>query len=139
MGRFNIKIKLQKKILWKNRKSVASSIITRENVVLKQQQINEALIYCNENKCRGWKALNTGRFPLIKNPKTINRRLDGVVINEKEREYCSIITIDEENQIVDHLKNKNRALQGMGRFELTRLIIHVLKVRKYGLKKFHGR
>jgi len=107
--------------------------------VLKQQQINEALIYCNENKCREWKALNTGRFPLIKYPKTNHRRLDGVVINEKEREYCSVLTIDEENQIVDHLKNKNRALQGMGRFELTRLIIHVLKVRKYGLKKFHGR
>ena len=61
------------------------------------------------------------------------------MINEKERESCSVLTIDEENQIVDHLKNKNRALQGMGRFELTRLIIHVLKVRKYGLKKFHGR
>ena len=47
-------------------------------------------------------------FPLIKDVKTINRRLDGVVENKKEREYCSILTVDEEIQIVDHIKNRNR-------------------------------
>ena len=30
-------------------------------------------------------------------------------------------------------------MQGMSRAEITLLIVHVLKVRKLGLQKFHGR
>ena len=70
--------------------------------------------------------------------KTINRRLDGEVKNEHEMEYCSILTVDEEKQIAEHVKNKNRAIQGIGHVELTKLIIHMLKVRKFGLQKLHG-
>ena len=38
---------------------------------------------------------------------TINKRLDGIIVTEKEKEYCSIFTVEEES-IVEHLKNKNR-------------------------------
>ena len=53
--------------------------------------------------------MRTGLFPLIKDPKTINRRLDGEVKNEREKEYCSVLTVEEEDQLVGHIKNKNRS------------------------------
>lgn len=108
MGKYNIKIKLQKEEHWQKRKNKTYCQVTRDAQNKKQQQINNALKWCEENNKRGWAALKTGMFPLVNDPKTINRRLDGVVKNEKEREYCSVLTVDEENQIVDHIKNKNR-------------------------------
>ena len=71
--------------------------------------------------------------------KTINRRLNGNVQHGKEKEYCSVLTTDEELQLVKHVKNCNRTLQGIGRAELTKLIIHVLKVRQYARRRLHGR
>ena len=108
MGRFNLRIKLQKEEHWQKRKNKAYCQVTRDCQNKKQQQINDALKWCEENRKRGWAALKTGMFPLVNDPKTINRRLDGVVKNEQEREYCSVLTVNEENQIVEHIKNKNR-------------------------------
>ena len=46
--------------------------------------------------------------------------------NGRAKQYCSILTEDEEMSIVAYIKNKNRALQGVGRPELTKLIMDVL-------------
>ena len=93
---------------WHKRKNKSYRAVTRDKQNQKQEQIDKALDWCKEHNYRGYAALGTGLFPLIKDVKTINRRLDGVVENKKEREYCSVLTIDEETQIVDHIKNKNR-------------------------------
>ena len=64
-----------------------------------------------QKNCIAWRitvggqaALKTGRFPLIKDRETINRRLDGKVKNGEERSYCSILTNTEERMIVEFAK-----------------------------------
>jgi hypothetical protein len=54
--------------------------------------------------CRGQAAFKTGRFPLIKDRETINRRLDEKVKNGEECIYCSILTNTEERMIVEFAK-----------------------------------
>ena len=90
-----------------------------------------------ENNKRGWAALTTGKFPMIKDPKPINRRLNDIMENTKENDYCSILTDEEEEQIVEHLKNRSHCLQGFTRAELTVLIMNVFKTRKAAIGKFH--
>ena len=63
---------------------------------------------------------------------TINRRLDGKIINGR------VLTENEEQSIVAYVKNKNRALQGVNRSDLTKLIIDVLKIRSYANKGMKG-
>ena len=93
---------------WKKRKSKAHAIINRENINLKNAQLQEAVDWCIINEARGWAALKTGMFPLIKDARSVNSRLDGGVQNGAEREYCSILTNKEEEAVVRHVKNKNR-------------------------------
>ena len=45
----------------------------------KNEQLREAVEYCLVNNVRGHAALSTGRFNLIKDRETINRRLDGQI------------------------------------------------------------
>ena len=93
---------------WHKRKSIAHATVNREFMNLECQQIEEAIRYCNVNNVRGWAALKTGQFPLIKDGRTINSHLDGLVKNGSEKEYCSVLTVEEENALVRHIKNKNR-------------------------------
>ena len=58
---------------------------------------------------------------------------------EREKQYyCSILTEDDENSIVSDIKNKNRALQGVNRSDVTKLIMDVLKIRSYANKRMKG-
>ena len=102
-------------------------------------QIDEAIEWCSLNNKRGHAALSTGRFPLIKDRKTIDRRLDGEVVNGAEREYCRILLGEEEEQLVRHVKNKNRAYQGWTRKDIEKAAIHILKLRKYMARKYPKR
>ena len=58
-------------------------------------QLQEAVDdYCKGNDCKGYAALATGQFPLIKDARTINRRLnpaeaDHITIG-KEKSYYKI-------------------------------------------------
>ena len=45
------------------------------------------------------------------------------------REYCLILTEDEEQTTVTYVSNKNRALQGINHSVLMKLVIDVLKIR----------
>ena len=47
------------------------TLVAREKYNEKMKQIEDAVKYCKENNCRGKQALSTGRFPLIKDHKTI--------------------------------------------------------------------
>jgi len=42
------------------------------------EELEKAVDYCKENKCRGYAAMPTGNFQLIKDPGTIKKRLDSL-------------------------------------------------------------
>ena len=86
---------------------------------------------------KGYAALQTGMFPLVKDHGTIDRRLKGNGKNEK-KEHLRILTPEEEGSVVEYIKNKNRCHQGISRKHVSSLIIDVLKIRQYCNSKFRG-
>jgi len=58
--------------------SSAHDRIQAKHSKAKTEELKEAVAYCNENNIRGYAAINTGMFPLIKDPRTINSRLDSL-------------------------------------------------------------
>lgn len=121
-----------------NPNSKAEAIVARKAIETKNEQLARAMKWCIENDKRGHSAIKSGLFPLIKDRQTINRRLDGKVKNGSEREYCTILTQEEEESIIAYIKNKNRAMQGIGRPEVKKLVMDVLRVRDYANKKMKG-
>ena len=95
--------------------------------------------YCVEKNCRGCSAVKSGLFPLIKDRRTIDKRLDGKSGIGDEKEYCSVVTISEEKAMVRHIKNKNRCLQPINRKEVTRIIVNTLQIRRHVRAVTHGR
>ena len=91
--------------------------------------MKKAVDWCNENNKRGQAALKTGKFPLIKDRGTIDRRLDGKLKNPKKDHLRIPKSPDEENEIVRYIKNKNRAHQGLSKKDVTALILDVLRIR----------
>jgi len=124
---------------WERRKNLVYHSITQDNIERRNQQLTEAVKWCKENSKRGWAALKTGKFTLIKDPRTINSRLDNNVKTGAERDYCSILTSKEEESLVRRLKNKNRAYQAMDRKKIEELVIKILKLRKYTNRAHRGR
>ncbi|XP_047135496.1 uncharacterized protein LOC124812660 [Hydra vulgaris] len=122
----------------RNLSTKADAIVARKHTNDKNKQLEAAINWCKKFNGRGQAALKTGLFPLIKDRETINRRLDGKVINGKERDYCTILTDDEEASIVRFIKNKNRCLQATNKQDITKLIINVLRVRDYTNTKIKG-
>ena len=61
--------------------------------------MEKAVYWCKENNKRGHTALKTGKFPLIKDRGTIDRRLDGKLKNPK-KDHLRILSPDEENEII---------------------------------------
>ena len=82
--------------------------VLRDVIEMKSKQLEEAVEWCRINNKCGWAAINSGKFPLIKDLRTINKRIDGVIITANEKEYCSIFTKDEEESLVCYIINKNR-------------------------------
>ena len=74
-----------KKILSLNGKpnSKAEAILQRKHINNKEAQIEEAVQWCKTNGKKGYSALKTGMFPLIKDRGTIDRRLKGKKLNCK--------------------------------------------------------
>ena len=97
----------------------------------KLQELNEAVIWCKDNKLRGYSAIKSGLFPLIKNRRTIDKRLDGKIITGHEKNYCSILLPDEETTLVQYVINRNRCYQGINRAELNEIIIKILTIRDH--------
>ena len=99
--------------------SAANDRLLRKRTLNKQQELKEAVEWCQLNNCRGYKALTAvgedGQplFPQISDARTINKRLDGLIQTGEERRYCSLLTVHEEECLVRYLKNKNRACQSV--------------------------
>lgn len=121
-----------------NPSTKADAVVARKRTNEKSQQLKAAVAWCLENNVRGYAALQTGQFPLIKDRETINKRLDGKIITGEEKSYCTILTSDEERSIVQFVKNKNRCMQAVNKKELEKLILDVLRVRDYVNKKLKG-
>ncbi|XP_047131042.1 uncharacterized protein LOC124810350 isoform X2 [Hydra vulgaris] len=103
----------------------------------KNLQLEKAVQFCIDHSVRGFKALKTGLFPLVKDRETINRRLDRIIKNGKERRYCSLFTLEEKEAVVKYVKNRNRSLQGINKTELTKLL-DILRIRDYMNKRCKG-
>ena len=119
--KLNLRIKFNSRlgITVPNNKAEATVVINSINK--KEQELQEAVQWCLDNNARGYKALKTSLFPLIKDRETINRRLGGKVITGSEKQYCSIMTNEEEDAIIQFVKNKNRALQGVNKADISML------------------
>ena len=83
------------------RSKCTSNLVRRtvysEKVSSKKEQLEKAIQYCRENDCKGYQALSTGLFPLVKSPLTINMYLTQKNKSPSEaREYCSVLTVEEE-------------------------------------------
>ena len=117
--RFNLRIsaKVQKRFCHKNN---AEAKVARKKITAKEEQLKAAVEWCGEHNVRGYSAVKSGLFPLVKNRRTIDKRLDGVIVTGKEKEYCSILTVEEEELIVNFVKNKNRSYQGVNKSDLTK-------------------
>ena len=92
----------------------------------KQDQIAEAVEYCKLHGCRGQRALSSGCFPLIKDPKTINRRLDETITHGLKKQHCSILLPEEETIVVTHMIHKSRSLQPVSRKEANNIVMSLL-------------
>ena len=64
--------------------------------------------------------------------------MDGKTVNGEEKNYCSISLPSEEKSIVEYVKNKNHAHQGVNRQALTSVIIKILKIRDHVNKQIKG-
>ena len=82
--------------------------LNRKQTVAKETTLIQAVERCKLNGHRGWKAVNSGLFHGIKDPRTINKRLDGVIETGKEKDYCKILTSTEEEPLLRYIKNRNR-------------------------------
>ena len=100
-----------------------------ENEEYREIAIEEAVEWCRDNGRRGWSAIKSGLFAGIKDPRTINKRLDSVIKTGEEKQYCKILTASEETVLVRHIKNKQRCLQSMKRSEVEQAVLRLLSAR----------
>lgn len=49
----------------------------------------------------------------MKDRRTIDKRLDGKILTGKEKNYCSIVLPSEEEMLVEYVKDRNMAYQGV--------------------------
>ena len=104
----------------------------------KQDELRKAVAYCKESNVRGYAAIANKICPSIKDPRTINKYLDGRDLEKSKREDSRIMTDEEEAILVRFLKNKSRALQGINRKETSLFIHDMLKVREHLNKRKKG-
>ena len=111
-----------------NPNNMAEARVARKKIQTKEEQLRQAVAWCKEHRVRGYSVIKSGLFPLVKNPKMIDSRLDGKIVTGEEKRYCSVLTAEEEIDIVENVKNNNRAYQGINRGDLTKIIIDTLKI-----------
>ena len=117
MAPFNLRVKPKYSAVKRHRSSSDDKILSKikeEN----DQQLRDAVKYCIDNSCKGYAAKATGRFPLITDARTINRRLlpkdhQEFLETGGERRNQMLLTKTEECELVRFVKNKNRCFKGM--------------------------
>ena len=86
--------------------SAAHDRIEAKHTQAKTEELKKAVMYCKENNCKGWAALNTGMFPLFKDPRTVNSRLeklDSEIIVGEGKPHLRVLTFEEERKFVQYL------------------------------------
>ena len=121
-----------------NPNNKAEAAVARSNIKKKRKQLDDAILWCQENNVRGHSAVKSGLFLLVKNERTVNKRLDGKILNGTEKAYCSVLLPEEEETLVQYVINKNCCYQGISKAELTKLIINVLQLRDHLNKTMKG-
>ena len=69
------KIALRPNVALVRHQSHAYNKLIQKQTVLRENQLEEVVEWCQQNDCKGYKALKSGMFPLIRDARTINRRL----------------------------------------------------------------
>ena len=131
--KFNIKINLSQNTfnpLSTRHLSNAHEKISKRRTKERESQLSAAVAYCRANNCKGYLAIKSGQFPLIKDPRTINKRLTNDEAVWSEKPYLRILTIEEEGKFVKYLKNKNRCAQGLTQAEANEIVLNILKARQ---------
>ena len=82
-----------------NPNNKAEAAVARSNIKKKRKQLDDAILWCQENNVRGHSAVKSGLFPLVKNERTVNKRLDvNYMQKEKFEQAQSILETDSEPQ-----------------------------------------
>ena len=108
----------------------------RKNIDEKEKQIQAAVNWCKENGKKQYAALQTGNFPPIKDRGTIDCWLIKNV--NRKKEHLRILAPEEEQSVVEFIKNKNRCHQGVSRNHVTKLVLDVLQIRNHYNEKVGG-
>ena len=112
-------------------KSLVHRTVYQEKIETRRAQLIAAVELCKEQRCRGYKALQTGRFPLIKSRHTIDNILDGKSKHPiHSKEYCSVLTTEEEATITSYVVNKARAYQPVNRKLISDRVLAMLRLRE---------
>lgn len=120
-------------------KNLLHRAVYQDKIDTRRNQLIEALEFCKANNCRGYKALSTGMFPLVKSPITINKILDGKSQHpSRSREYCSVLTLEEEAVLVSFIVNKARAYQPVNRKIIEEKVLTLLRLREQTNRKCKG-
>ena len=136
LSQLRLLLRLLLKIRLSNPNNSAEAKVARKRINTKAEQLKDAVEWCKQHNCRGYSAGKL--FPLIKDRRTIDKRLDGKIVTGEEKSYCSVLTLAEEEILVEYIKNKNRAYQGINKATLTEIIIKILKIRDHLNKTMKG-
>ena len=74
--------------------------LNRKQTVAKETTLIEAGEWCKLNGHTSWKEVNFGLLPGIKDPQTINKRFGGVSETGKEKDYCKVLILTEEESLL---------------------------------------
>ena len=102
----------------------------------KKKEIEQAVIYCRENSCKGYKAITDLNLKFCKDPRTINARLEKEVVAGEEQR---ILTVTEERTLVRYLINRNRACQGLHEEQVSGVVLNMLRVRRERNKRLKSK
>ena len=92
----------------------------------------------------------SGLFAMLKDPRMINRRIQdngnyqgaSQILTGDEKEYCHVLTKEEEKSFVNYLLNRNRCGQGLNEKQAEGVVLNILRTRdtvnKKGGRKFIG-
>ena len=68
--------------------------VLRDLIDMKSKQLEEVVQWCQVNSKCGWAAINSGKFPLIKDLRTINKRRRNIVqSSQKRKKVISLLNI----------------------------------------------
>ena len=133
-----VKIALKETFKLKRHQSTKEDELIYKQRTMKNDDISDAVQWCEENNKHGYAALKTGLFPSIKDARTINAYLDGKREVGAQNRYQNIMTKNEEDIFVRYLANKNRCCQGLTEKAASDVGINILRAR-IAINKQKGR